>query len=92
MEFVIYFGNIDHVEWVITEVRMNKIQKISSYLFFVFNMLIVRIPLFLTMQWIFISLKRTDVSNVINFFGMLEKRIQTPEGYVNLSNISWTLF
>ncbi len=69
---------------------MSRIQKISSYLLVVFNILIVMIPLFLTMQWIFISLKTTDVSNVINFFGMLEKTIQTPEGYVNLSNISWT--
>ena len=69
---------------------MSRIQKISSYLLVVFNILIVMIPLFLTMQWIFISLKTTDVSNVINFFGMLEKTIQTPEGYVNLSNVSWT--
>jgi hypothetical protein len=69
---------------------MSIIRKISSYLLAVFNILIVMIPLFLTMQWIFISLKTTDVSNVINFFGMLEKTIQTPEGYVNLSTISWT--
>ncbi len=68
---------------------MNRIQKISSYLLAIFNILIVMIPLFLTVQLIFISLKTTDVSNVINFFGMLEKTIQTPEGYVNLSNISW---
>mgnify|MGYP006280794297 CR=1 FL=1 len=69
---------------------MNKIQKISSYLLAVFNILIAMIPLFLIVQWIFISLKTTDVSNVINFSEMLEKTIQTPEGYVNLSNISWT--
>lgn len=69
---------------------MSRIQKISSYLLVVFNILIVMILLFLAVQWIFISLKTTDVSNVINFFGMLEKTIQTPEGYVNLSNISWT--
>ncbi len=69
---------------------MSKIQKISSYLLVVFNILIVMIPLLLTMQWIFISLKTTEVPDVINFFGMLEKTIQTPEGYVNLSNVSWT--
>jgi len=69
---------------------MSRIQKISSYLLVVFNILIVMIPLFLTVPWIFISLKTTDVPDVINFFGMLEKTIQTPEGYVNLSNISWT--
>jgi len=71
-------------------VRMSRIQKISSYLLVVFNILIVMIPLFLTVQWIFIAFKTTDVSNVIDFFGMLEKTIQTPEGYVNLSNVSWT--
>lgn len=69
---------------------MNRIQKTSSYLLAVFNILIAMIPLYLIVQWIFISLKTTDVSNVINFFGMLEQTIQTPEGYVNLSNISWT--
>lgn len=69
---------------------MNRIQKISSYLLAVFNILIVMIPLFLTVQWIFISLKTADVSNVISFFGMLKKTIQTPEGYVNLSSVSWT--
>ena len=68
---------------------MSWIQKISSYLLMVFNVLIVVIPLFLTVQWIFISLKTADISNVINFFGMLEKTIQTPEGYVNLSTVPW---
>ncbi len=42
---------------------MNRIQKISSYLLAVFNILIVMIPLFLTVQWIFISLKTADVSS-----------------------------
>jgi hypothetical protein len=69
---------------------MSRIQKISSHLLVVFNILIVMIPLFLIVQWIFISLKTTDVWSVINFFGMLERTIQTPEGYVSLSNISWT--
>lgn len=69
---------------------MNKIQRISSYLLVVFNVLIVMVPLFLVVQWIFISLKTTDVSDVINFWGMLDKTIQTPEGYVNLSTVAWT--
>ena len=42
------------------------------------------------MQWILLSPKTADVSNIINFFGILEKTIQTPEGYVNLSMVSWT--
>lgn len=69
---------------------MNKIQKISSYLLVVFNILIVITPLFLAVQWVFISFKNTDESNIINFFRMLEQPIQTPEGNVYLSNISWT--
>ncbi len=69
---------------------MSRIQKISFYLLVVFHILIVMTPLFVSVQWIFISLKTTDTANVINFFGILEKTIQTPEGYVNLNNISWT--
>lgn len=69
---------------------MNRIQRISSYLLLVFNILIVMVPLFLIVQWIFISLKTTDVSAIINFFGMLEKTVRTPEGYVNLSTVAWT--
>lgn len=69
---------------------MNKIQKISSYLLLIFNILIVIVPLFMILEWIFISTKATDFSNAINFFGILEKTIQTPEGYVNLSTVTWT--
>lgn len=69
---------------------MSKIQKISSYLLFVFKIIMVTLPIFLTMKWIFISLKTTDVSDVINFFGILEKTISTPEGYINLSTVTWT--
>lgn len=69
---------------------MNRIQRISSYLLLVFNILIVMVPLLFTVQWIFISLKTSGVSAATNFFGMLEKTIQTPEGYVNLSTVPWT--
>jgi hypothetical protein len=69
---------------------MNRIQKISSYLLLVFNSLMVTIPVFFIFQWILIPLKTTDVPNVINFFGIFEKNIQTPEGYINLSTVSWT--
>jgi hypothetical protein len=55
---------------------MNKIQKISSYLLLLFNLIIITIPLYISAEWIFIN--------------ALEKNIQTPEGYVNLTNISWT--
>lgn len=69
---------------------MNRIQKISAYLLFTFNVLLIAVPLLSIIQWIFISKKTSDVSGVINFFGIFEKTIQTPEGYVNLSSVSWT--
>jgi hypothetical protein len=69
---------------------MNRIQKISSYLLLIFGVLLIAVPLLSIIQWIFISTKTSDVSGVINFFGIFEKTIQTPEGYVNLSNVSWT--
>lgn len=69
---------------------MSKIQKISSSLLTIFNILIVMNPVYLIMQWVCIALKTTNILNLINFFGMLEKTIQTPEGYVNLNNLSWT--
>ena len=69
---------------------MNRIQKISAYLLFTFNVLLIAVPLLSIIQWIFISTKTSDVSGVINFFGIFEKTIQTPEGYVNLSSVSWT--
>jgi hypothetical protein len=56
----------------------------------VFNILIVIFPLFLIVQWLFISLNTTDVEG-IHFFRMFQQTIQTPEGYVNLSAVSWTL-
>ena len=69
---------------------MNRIQKVSSHLLLIFSILLSAVPLLTMIQWIFISTKTSDVSDVINFFGIFEKTIQTPEGYVNLSNVSWT--
>ncbi len=65
---------------------MNRIQKVSSHLLLIFSILLSTVPLLTMIQWIFISTKTSDVSDVIKF----EKTIQTPEGYVNLSNVSWT--
>lgn len=69
---------------------MNRIQKVSSHLLLIFSILLSTVPLLTMIQWIFVSTKTSDVSDVINFFGIFEKTIQTPEGYVNLSNVSWT--
>lgn len=69
---------------------MNQIQKMSSYLLLIFNGLMILIPLIFIIQWFFISTKTSDVSDLVNFFGILEKTIHTPGGYVNLSTVAWT--
>ncbi|GAO97677.1 hypothetical protein Cva_00313 [Caedimonas varicaedens] len=69
---------------------MDRIQKVSSYLLIIFNVLLIALPLLIILQWIFIETKITDVGSVINFFGTFERTIQTPEGFVNLSTIHWT--
>ena len=69
---------------------MSKIQKVSAYLLTIFNVLLISTPLIIIVQWIFINTKVTNIPAFINFFGLFEKVISTPEGYVNLSNVSWT--
>lgn len=69
---------------------MNKIQKVSAFLLVIFNVLLISIPLLIVIQWVFIEVKVMDVPDAINFFGLLEKTIQTPEGYINLSSVHWT--
>lgn len=69
---------------------MHKIQKVSSYLGLIFNGLIAAIPLVILSQWLFMGLKNEDVPGLINFWGMLEKTIQTPEGLSHLREVAWT--
>jgi len=71
---------------------MSKIQKVSAYLLVIFNILLISVPLLIVIQWVFIAAKVTDAIAVINFFGLLEKSIQTPDGYINLSMVPWTPF
>ena len=78
-------------------VNMDKIKKVSFHMVRAFNILLIAIPLIplipliLLLQWLFISIKTTDLSPLINFFGLFEKEVSTPEGLVNLSNVVWTL-
>ncbi len=71
---------------------MKKIQKISSHLLWIFNLLLIAIPLLCIIRWIFMSAKTRGVFSMANFFfvGTLDKTIQTPEGFVTLSTVSWT--
>lgn len=72
-------------------VNMDKIKKVSFHMVRGFNILLIAIPLILLLQWLFISIKTTELSPLINFFGLFEKEVSTPEGLVNLSNVVWTL-
>lgn len=67
---------------------MHRIQKISSYLLIVFNVLIITLPFSAVITWLFIETE--FVKNIISN-SFLFKQIQTPEGFVNLSQIKWTL-
>lgn len=67
---------------------MHRIQKISSYLLIVFNVLIIALPLSTVMTWLFIETE--FVKNIISH-SPLFKYVLTPEGFISLSEIKWTL-
>ncbi|MBX9976811.1 MAG: DUF2975 domain-containing protein [Alphaproteobacteria bacterium] len=69
---------------------MTPIQKVSRLLLTLFNILIVGLPLLTVTRWFFIETKITDVSPFLNFFGLFEQVIQTPEGFVNVSTVPWS--
>lgn len=71
---------------------MTQIQKVSSHFLNGFNVLLMGIPLLVAIQWVFIKTKTMDVGGFINFFGLLERVIETPEGPANLSTLQWTPF
>ncbi len=66
---------------------MDKIQRVSRYFVVVFNVLLIFLPMFVIIQWLFI-----DTGTIKNLLdqGFLQKPISTPEGYVNLSTIQWS--
>jgi len=66
---------------------MHSIQKISSALLWVFNLLLVVLPLFMIAQWGLIEW--APFRNLVAE-GMFFKPIETPEGFVNLANIALT--
>ena len=70
-------------------VTMSKIQKISNYLLMVFNVLLIVIPLFVVLQWLLID---THTIKILLESVLLHAPISTPEGYVDLSTVKWTLF
>lgn len=67
---------------------MEKIQKVSCYFLVAFNILITILPLFVLTQWLFID--STTIKNLLDQ-GFLQSPVSTPEGYINLSTVHWTI-
>lgn len=65
------------------EITMHHIQKTSSYLVSLFKFLLICLPLYIFIQWIFIHLD-------FGMWSFLNQNIETPEGFVKLSKIQWT--
>lgn len=66
---------------------MNRIQKLSHSLTTLFNLLIVFLPIFLTLQWIFID---TPFFQTLLSHSVLKIEVPTPEGLVDLYKVAWT--
>ena len=66
---------------------MNRIQKISSYLVTVFNVLIITLPIASLLSWFFIN---TVIVKQWIAQGILFTPVHTPEGIVSLDKILWT--
>ncbi|MBA2369365.1 MAG: DUF2975 domain-containing protein [Candidatus Protochlamydia sp.] len=67
---------------------MNRIQKISRYLNFFFNALLIIIPLCVIFQWLFID--TVPIKNLLKY-EFLQPPVSTPEGYVNLGAVQWSI-
>ncbi len=65
---------------------MNKVQKISSYLLFILNLLLIVLPLFVIITWYFID------TYTINEFssGLLQNSFQMQDA-IDAKKIHWTL-
>jgi hypothetical protein len=68
---------------------MDKIKQLSSFLIKIFNLLLVIIPVWIAMQWVFIDWFPFIKGLVAE--GILGSPIQTPEGAINLSQTKLNL-
>lgn len=69
---------------------MNKIQRISSLLIKVLNLLLILVPMYLVMQWFFYGRQATELSNFINYFGSIERIVNTSDAYIDINTLPWT--
>ncbi|MCX7338741.1 MAG: DUF2975 domain-containing protein [Alphaproteobacteria bacterium] len=68
---------------------MKQIEKVSSYLLTILTILVIILPLYIILQWLFID---TGTMKHLMAEGILMNPINAPEGIVNLSTVNWTLF
>ncbi len=66
---------------------MTRIQKVSTYLLAIFNLLLIILPLFVLILWVFMEYAPIKVAISE---GLFFNPVHTPEGIVNLSTIQWT--
>lgn len=66
---------------------MYRIQKVSSYLLIFFNLLLIALPLFALILWMFIEYEPLKIAISEGLFFDV---VRTPEGVVNLSTVKWT--
>lgn len=67
---------------------MNNIQKASSYLSLFLKFLIIFLPIYTVIQWIFIHVD-LHTNPLLGFFGCIQNSVETPEGLVTLSRVQW---
>ncbi|MBI2707292.1 MAG: DUF2975 domain-containing protein [Proteobacteria bacterium] len=65
---------------------MTRIQKVSSYLLIISNLLLIALPLFILSLWLF--METLPIKEAISE-GLFFDFVRTPEGVVNLSMIKW---
>jgi hypothetical protein len=66
---------------------MTRIQKVSTYLIAAFNLLLITLPLFALIFWLFMDYG--PINKAVSE-GLFLNPVSTPEGVVNLSTIKWT--
>jgi len=70
------------------ESMMTKIQKVSRYFLISFKILLILLPLCALIQWLFID---TTPMKTLMDLGLIQAAISTPEGYVSLGTVHWTI-
>ena len=65
---------------------MYRIQKVSSYLLILFNLLLIVLPLFTLILWLFIEYSPVKISISE---GLFFDAVRIPEGVVNLSTVKF---